>query len=59
MYDGSLAEQGMWFREHTPIDVRVAISTHGRAFRPEMALAGRGVMTSYVGYVVTTLAIEG
>ena len=43
----------MWFREHTPIDARVAISTHGTHFRPEMALAGRGIMTSYVGYVPT------
>jgi hypothetical protein len=56
MFDVIQAEEGMWFREHTPIDARVAISTHGTHFRPEMALAGRGIMTSYVGWVTVRLA---
>ena len=50
------AELGSWFRDHTPIDARVAISTHGGHWRPEMSLAGRAVMTSYAGCVLARVS---
>ncbi len=52
MFDTRHAELGSWFKDHTPIDSRVAISTHGGHWRPEMSLAGRAVMTSYAGCVL-------
>ncbi len=51
MFDVVDAELGRWMIDNTPIDARIAISTHGSHFRPEMALAGRSIMTSYVGCV--------
>ena len=56
MFDTRHAELGSWFRDHTPIDARVAISTHGGHWRPEMSLAGRAVMTSYAGCVLACVS---
>ncbi len=49
MFDIMHVEEAEWIKANTPIDARIAISTHGSHFRPEMSLAGRNVMTSYVG----------
>ncbi len=51
MFESRHAELGMWYRTNTPVDARVAISTHGGHWRPEMSLAGRAVQTSYAGCV--------